>query len=231
MGVAVLLSFDCYLRAQDIRNLTVSKLLLETSGPFAGGVVVLGDARGRTKRGLHESLTIRLPFLILLLERLKQKRQREFPNDPNARVFGFAAQTWRKKIHEMAASLGISHLAITPHSLRHGGASQDYFDHALATQDIMIRGRWKTKKSLQSYLRPGCILSQLYSLPSERKCFFVKLANDPEKYFNVPRSALKALVGGSGTRRGSTDQPAQEEENVEERDKKSCSSADRSSEA
>ena len=91
---------------QDIRSLTVSKFLLETSGPFSGGFVVPGDARGRTKRGLHEFLTIRLPFLILLLERLKPRRQREFPIDPNARVFGFAAQTWRKKIHEMAASLG-----------------------------------------------------------------------------------------------------------------------------
>ena len=86
MGVAVLLFFDCYLRPQDIHNLTVSKLLLETRGPFSGGVVVLGDARGRTKRGLHESLTMRLPFLILLLERLKQKRQQEFPYDHNVRV-------------------------------------------------------------------------------------------------------------------------------------------------
>ena len=95
----------------------------------------------------------------------------------------------------------------------------------------MIRGRWKTKTSLQSYLRPGCILSKLYSLPLERKCFFVKLADDPEKYFNVPRSALKALIRGLGTRKGSADQPAQEEENLEEKDKKSCSSVGRSSEA
>ena len=51
-----------------------------------------------------------------------------------------------EKIHEMTGSLGISHLAITPHSLAHGGASQDYVNPVLSTQNIMIRGRWNTIK-------------------------------------------------------------------------------------
>jgi len=68
-----------------------------------------------------------------------------------ARVFPYSEHKFRSLFASAAADLGIPS-DITPHSLRHGGATHDYASHRLTTDQIRVRGRWKSEKSMHHYV-------------------------------------------------------------------------------
>jgi integrase len=53
---------------------------------------------------------------------------------------------------------------LRPHMLRHGGASEDYHQKRLTIDQIQFRGRWRSIKSVQRYMKAGRLLAQARKL-------------------------------------------------------------------
>ena len=62
-----------------------------------------------------------------------------------------------KKASEHA---GLGHLKLTPHVVRHSGASTDCFHKIRDFNEIQERGRWKCQRSVLRYKKPGRMLLQ-----------------------------------------------------------------------
>ena len=72
-----------------------------------------------------------------------------------------------KLIRDCSHDAKLGHLHLTPHCLRHSGASHDSYHHLRDIKEIQARGRWKALKSVSRYKRPGrMLLSQSSVSPS-----------------------------------------------------------------
>ena len=49
----------------------------------------------------------------------------------------------------------VAHLKLTPHSVRHGGASADVFLEARGIDEVQSRGRWALPSGCARYKKPG----------------------------------------------------------------------------
>ena len=86
---------------------------------------------------------------------------------PREPVFTIAYRRFAELIASASSAAGLDSLALTPHTLRHGGASTD----ALADIDlekIQRRGRWMTNASTRRYEKKGRIMKQVSKLSDEQ---------------------------------------------------------------
>jgi integrase len=195
IAVAVLLAFDCYLRAGDLKNIQIQHVRLqsprkdkppsETESPYCGALFL-----PQTKRGLNQSVLIRPFFLGVLLERLIARRLAQCESDPTAPLFNFPIRSLNYALQRAASNTNSTSLEITTHALRYGGATQDAADRALPYVEIKARGRWHNDKSFQRYLQPGLLYAQIHKIPPDVRDGFMRLEDDPGQYFNVPPPGL-----------------------------------------
>jgi integrase len=203
-AVAVLLAFDCYLRAGDLQSIQIHHVTLQLQASddntditpnqedqdknqdknqdFCGALFL-----PKTKCGLDQSVLIRPYFLGVLLSRLRARRIQESANDCTAPLFNFPIRSLNYSLKRAAQAMDIAGLGVTLHTLRYGGASQDAAERALPYGEIKARGRWHNDKSFQRYLQPGLLFAQLEKVPVETRVKCLRLVNEPGQYFNVPR--------------------------------------------
>ena len=81
---------------------------------------------------------------------------------PNARLFQLDLHTYEKVLKQAAKDLGLG--LISPHMLRHGGASYDAY-LGVPIHAIQQRGQWKKKESVLRYMKFGRYLRRLSQLP------------------------------------------------------------------
>ena len=179
MMVATLLTFDCYLRASDIKNAKPMDLtLFPALRNGYCGVLRLP----KTKRGINQSVKVRGKLLHIWLRRLLDERQQ------SKELFGFSLQYWRKCMARIRNRLGLHNLVITPHSLRYGGATYDALERKTSMQDIQQRGRWANFKSLRRYIQEGETTLLSTKLPLAASNQFEEIAANVGRYFNIPTS-------------------------------------------
>lgn len=175
MCCAVLLSYDCHLRLEELRSLSKRQILFRHDRV----TLLLQD----TKFGIHQSVDVRFKLVVILLKRLF-----ETISDLDTPVFGFTGEQWRKQIHKISAEhfpMTDIRFKITPHSFRHGGATRDFMLGRLDIQGVMDRGRWSNQKTLRSYIQVGTSLIVQVAVPDTAKQAIKEISKRSSRYFGA----------------------------------------------
>lgn len=161
-AVATLLAFDCYLRISEFVQLCGADVARE-SDPRLGSVQTAMALRlARTKTGLNKFVVLRDPCVARIFSSYLSIAR------PAAteRVFPFSAHRYRTVLRCACAALGVSQWRITPHSLRHGGASRDFLAGA-SIEQIRHRGRWASAASAERYVQSAPALLLQFNMPAQ----------------------------------------------------------------
>ena len=169
MAVAMVLSFDCYLRAGELLG-----LIREDVATGRDRRIGTNDDRVHihlrsTKTGAHKGVEVRdaqVKQLLLTLVKRTKHGQRLFP---------WSHSTHLKWFKTACAALGLSSDYVH-HSLRHGGATRDYLN-GMAIADVMVRGRWAANKSAVHYIQQGRQLMMLHDIPQHVDSFGRRFAH------------------------------------------------------
>ena len=169
-AIGVLLSFDLYSRANDLRKALISELRPPVaSQPGSAGVWTLTlypttQQETSKTRTQDETISIgasnkRRAWVRQLCRPLKQ----HCPSDK--RLLCLSIKRYLQLFHlgRQLAQLPVSN----PHRLRHGGASADGLltnGEQLSDVEIASRGRWGSMKSIRRYRQPARYLRQLQLL-------------------------------------------------------------------
>ena len=160
--VAVLLSFDCYLRINECCNLKVGDIRIpkdrRLGEPYLHSAVHL-----RTTKTIDNlTCTVSDPVLARILHRMIIGRQ------PSERLFPFTASTLRDRhFKSTLRNLGLGHLGFVPHSLRHGGATHDFVIVGKSESYVTKRGRWASSKNAHRYMQTLAAVDLTYAVPRD----------------------------------------------------------------
>ena len=157
LGVGVLLSFDCYLRAGELLQLRVSDVV--EPGDARAGSVLNGMALRlrRTKTGPNKWVEVRRDCVKVLLRWVLARTAAD------SCLFPVSYAVYRKCFKRVIAGLGLSP-QYTLHSLRHGGATHDCLG-GMTVESIMLRGRWVSGRSAALYIQSGRALLLSLAVP------------------------------------------------------------------
>ena len=86
-------------------------------------------------------------------------------------VWRFSEAEFRAACARAVSALGLSHLGLVPHSLRHAGPSWDRIEHRRSLGEIQRRGRWASSASVQRYERHPRVLAALQGLPERTMAY------------------------------------------------------------
>ena len=116
------------------------------NGTFDGSVLVGEAASARGGRGLVFDL-------VQSLEKLRMNR--------HSKVFPLTLAQYATCLSRAGRRLNIQTMRLTPHTARHGGASEDYFQKLRDIRSIQARGRWEAPRSTARYKKPGKLCRQI----------------------------------------------------------------------
>ena len=143
MALGVLVQFDALLRVSELCGVVASAFAF--SGDVRLGAVWSGCGINlrKTKTG-PKFAEVKNPALVAVLRR----HVSSLPGD--ARVFPFSPAQLLREMAGICERYGLPHY--TTHSLRHGMATR-LFLQGVSVEDIRVRGRWKSSKSMDTYLQ------------------------------------------------------------------------------
>jgi len=171
-GIAVLLMFHCYLRAQEMCDIQLSDITLKGDirlGGTANSIISAAVRIGKSKRGKNEFITITDQSIQSLLAiMIKEKSESTSAatgaghgsynsassSSSSGKFFSFSYDSFLRLWHRTLKSLGIDDIGYVPHSLRHGGATHDYLA-GIDIEAIQLRGRWKSTEMAKLYIQAG----------------------------------------------------------------------------
>ena len=81
-------------------------------------------------------------------------------NGANEDAFSINIGSYERALKKGTQACGFSHLKLTPHSARHGGASHDALRELRSILDIQGRGLWASQLSVARYKKAGALLRQ-----------------------------------------------------------------------
>lgn len=171
MAVMVLLSFDLYLRVNEALRLDITDVTLPgmgaATGTSAGGIHIR-----IAKTGVNQSVLLRSSLVIELL-------RRHASNIASGPLFSFSYKQYTSQLASVLQELDIAHVDIlTPHSLRHGGASHDFL-RGVPLADIIARGRWASVEGGRRYIQAGRALLLSLRLPQTVESMCRQLTTSP----------------------------------------------------
>lgn len=146
-ATALLVGFDCYLRHGELLGIRGSDVV------FAGDprVVMQSGALaalclGKTKVGRPQWTFVRCRLAAKALRLLMRRKS------PNSFLFVVQGGLlgWFKFAQR---SLGFEAAVFVIHSLRHGGATNDFLNGVLKIDQIMLRGRWSGMDVTKRYVQ------------------------------------------------------------------------------
>jgi hypothetical protein len=79
----------------------------------------------------------------------------------------------------------LTEMMFTPHSLRHGGATNDFLNN-VPMMDIVMRGRWQSAKTARRYVQSGRSLQLQMKQPAGIKKLTDELLKMPEVLLRHP---------------------------------------------
>lgn len=162
-AVAVLLSFDCYLRVNECMNLRVSDVRIPNDERLGLPYTHCAIHLRTTKTIDNMSCTVRHPAIARLLHRCT------LGLSPTDLIFPFTAAMFRSQyLAPTLHLLGLSHLGFVPHSFRHGGATHDYVIEQRSEEYVRKRGRWAATKSSYRYMQTLAAVDLTYAVPQQQ---------------------------------------------------------------
>eukprot|EP00171_Calliarthron_tuberculosum_P017491 IDg17491t1 len=148
MAAAVILTYDCYFRPEDLKHIHCNDFqLFDQLQNNYYGLIGIRIA----KRSKHDYVFIQCPIGTHLVRNVITVAT-ALSSNPNPPIFDFTLPKYRKGMRSIIASLQLPP-SFTPHCLRAGGASTDALE-GIPRGEIKIRGRWKDDKSMKFYIRP-----------------------------------------------------------------------------
>ena len=155
-AVALLVSFDCWLRISEVAGLKARDIVDNRSqaDPAGRGVAVYLET---TKTGRRQAVLVESPEIGDLLVAWRNAHRARGLSE-SAPLFP-APDQLRKALAQALTGLGLGDgndrgLHFSWHSCRHGGASRAFLLNR-PMSDILLRGRWKAESSGRHYVQAG----------------------------------------------------------------------------
>ena len=160
-AAAIIIQGDAYLRPGELFDLT-HKHLVHPSGSrlrnIWGVVIGLLELGRPTKAGEYDDVVIFNTAGRIDVNAVVRRLASRKLADGTCLFSPLTFDKYGKQLAESAQAVGLGHLHLTPHCLRHSGASHDAYHHIRDIHEIQTRGRWKAAKSVSRYKRPGRML-------------------------------------------------------------------------
>lgn len=163
-GVLVLLGFHCYMRIGELLATRCVDVI-----PSASDRVGLGNSKmfvsiPKAKTGPLQDVEV-LDFAVERIILIATDAAGGAHS--TARICSMSEYQFRRAFRAACDSWGLPR-DVTPHSLRHGGATHDYTVTRMSAKDIMVRGRWLREKSFAHYV--GTMRSSLALQTHPQSC-------------------------------------------------------------
>jgi integrase len=169
-AIAMLLAFDCFLRVGELTRIRFTDIVMpndpRTGRAHSTMAVVLRTA----KTGKMQPVGIADPDVARLVALwARSSKSCSDPSDPDPRLFHFSPDALRRLMYQASVALQLP-TRYTPHSLRHGGATDDFLRHG-SIERVQFRGRWKQLESVRRYVQAArAILSKRQVPPHVHQC-------------------------------------------------------------
>ena len=170
-AIATLTAWDCYLRVSELCNMKVKHILTlhDTRNTMTTAANTLWRTGPRTiiampdtKSASPQYVSIDNQHIDALLLAYIQRHNKQ----PDDYLFPYTTSTYTKLFHEVLNLLQMHHIPFTPHSLRHGGASEHFVQKGeSALQQIQFRGRWVSTSSLRAYIQAAPSININHHIP------------------------------------------------------------------
>ena len=160
-AAAVFLQPQFYLRPSEMIAVRAADVILPLAGVaryHAVGIVVAPrELEVTTKSRTHDDTILvdgachpDSTAVLHELARVRSDGDRLFP--------ALTLSKYEESFRVAGAKLGLAHLNIVPHMMRHTGPSNDLFHGRRNIQEVAKRGRWKNLKSVHRYAKSGRLL-------------------------------------------------------------------------
>jgi len=153
----VLLSSDCFLRPGEAAGLQLGDV---ADGGHAVSLKL--GVRQATKTGWNQGVVVHCTFVTAFLRKIVARRRALGAADDEP-LFPEDRDVFAGRLARAALDWGAGDL--TPHVLRHSGAS--YWGGVLRKRaaDLQLRGRWASVKSVDRYTKPATLVAAWAQLP------------------------------------------------------------------
>lgn len=147
-AIVMLLAFHCYLRIGEFTTTRCCDVIPAASARVGLGNAMMFVSIPQAKTGPLQDVEVRdraIEQLVLLTAAVSGGL------NSDCKLCSLSEYQFRRVFRAACESWGLPS-DITPHSLRHGGATHDYTVERISAKDIMVRGRWQREKSFAHYV-------------------------------------------------------------------------------
>lgn len=177
-ALETIVSADCFLRISEADGLLVRDVVSDGEGAVS---LCLG-VRKPTKTGRYEGVVVHDAFVAAAVLRACSGRP------AGASLFGASREVFAGRLGAAASRWGLE--GITPHILRHSGASHFGGVFGWGAADLLLRGRWKHLSSVARYVKPHVVVESWSGLPAELARLARAYERDPAACFARARAGL-----------------------------------------
>lgn len=147
-AIGTLLAFDCLLRVGELTALKKEDVSDVGDLRVSQEMKTMAIRLAKTKTGPNQFVTVVDATVRRLVKSLVQMTHK------GGYLFHFTSDHYRRVFKKTCALLSLSPEYV-PHSLRHGGATWLSVVGNTRVEDIMLRGRWASLKSVKRYIQVG----------------------------------------------------------------------------
>ena len=140
-AVAIYVGFLALLRGCEVFNLRLADC--QSRGPGRMCLILSGTKGARRRNGECETVTLKDPFLIQILLKIKASGR--------LRLYGKKPADFYRRYQDAVSFFGLVHPKPTPHGLRRGGASWHFKLHGSFDRTVE-HGRWASVSSARTYI-------------------------------------------------------------------------------
>lgn len=173
-AVALLLAFDCFLRVGELTRIRFTDVVMPNDPRMGRAHTSMAVVLRTTKTGKMQSVEIWNPQVARVVAEwsrlvLSQSRSSVGTSsgalDPDPRIFSFSPDFFRRLMHRTSVALQLP-VHYTPHSLRHGGATDDFLRNG-SIERVQFRGRWKQLESVRRYVQTARAMLAAQQVPRQ----------------------------------------------------------------
>lgn len=164
-AVAILLAFDCFLRVGELTRIRRSDVVMPNDSRMGQAHTTMAVVLRVAKTGRMQSVGIASADVAQLLAQWVRLMPRCVAGDADPRIFPFSPDFLRRLMSRTASALQLP-THYTPHSLRHGGTTDDFLRNG-SVERIQFRGRWKSLESVRRYVQTARAVLAAQEVPRE----------------------------------------------------------------
>jgi integrase len=176
-AIAMLLAFDCFLRVGELTRIRFTDIVMPNDPRTGRAHSTMAVVLRAAKTGKLQSVEVAdhdVARLVALWARSPLVHTDS--TDPDPRLFAFSPDFLRRLMYNASVALQLP-TRYTPHSLRHGGATDDFLRHG-SVERVQFRGRWKQLESVRRYVQMARAVLSRRQVPPHVHRFGVALSGD-----------------------------------------------------